>query len=861
MICVVVLAFHGHAQAAAWREAKVLCDFETSDWMERFTPKDLTIEYSEDEASQGKASMKVTFAGFRVGHGNRLLYFNLAHLGAANWEGWDALEFDVYNPGSAAVGVSARLIGEVKGRGRKIVAKPGFSAPPGWHRYSLWTRGPHNGGWYFADPNDVDRSKFSTFWIGIRDRNPQNTVLYIDNIRLVNRIPARLRAIGAALKRIDTARRRMGGQMDEAAERNEAQLRRLISKSDFLLKNALAAEQAQQIEDTVPQVDVLHKQAVDLVEVMSRDMVRMVAMAFDFSVGANGSRLISLEETREIPQLRSLRALEQLNEILADEVSQARLQASVGRQFADQDFAIGIPDSPRAWHDRPQDYSGLLRKEVSVSAARHEYEPFQLVLLTKDKALSKVSIEASALTGPGTIEAEHIEIAPMGWQWFSAEQRWLAVMLRPDIKIFDVEVGAQQPVWVNVYVPKNTPPGEYHGTLTISGEGMQSQEVTVKLTVWPFTLPRFPSMKSAGAGGMRGEHADEYVRFLIAHRWNCHRLYLQGARSFSAYTYDNFKKWHQWGGTFFNLYWISHGRGGIETGPDGRKQASIKAKSNVFQVLDPIINDIKNNDPGFLKEFVVYGFDEPSPSQMPALEDMFGALKQRYGPNLKTYFATHIPMWDDYGIAKNIDIWAVQPSDMTAEARDRLRAAGRQILAYNIMGEHKDPVRTRVQFWSYFKDQFDGVLHYNPHKAGEGTPIAGPWEPTLFPRTKRTDGGLQRRLPGGGLLMSTIAFEFWREGLEDVDYLHVLRDLRDKLANAAHAGGADYRRLLREADRMVNVPETITTGCLAGRSESSGEIIKVIHGTTTDMGVILDARRQVAHLILKIQEQLTRADK
>ena len=44
--------------------------------------------------------------------------------------------------------------------------------------------------------------------------------------------------------------------------------------------------------------------------------------------------------------------------------------------------------------------------------------------IANHKPLSNVTIKASAMTGPGTIAAEHIEIAPMGWQWFPAEQRW-----------------------------------------------------------------------------------------------------------------------------------------------------------------------------------------------------------------------------------------------------------------------------------------------------------------------------------------------------------------------------------------------------------------------------------------------------
>ena len=110
-------------------------------------------------------------------------------------------------------------------------------------------------------------------------------------------------------------------------------------------------------------------------------------------------------------------------------------------------------------------------------------------------------------------------------------------------------------------------------------------------------------------------------------------------------------------------------------------------------------------------------------------------------------------------------------------------------------------------------------------------------------------------------MMSTIAFEFWREGLEDVDYLYLLRDLRGKLADVANPGNPVHKRLLRQAERMLAVPENITTGCLGDRTKESGEITIALYGTTKDMRVILEARREVADLIVKIQEELSRTSK
>jgi len=60
---------------------------------------------------------------------------------------------------------------------------------------------------------------------------------------------------------------------------------------------------------------------------------------------------------------------------------------------------------------------------------------------------------------------------------------------------FDVTPSRNQPIWIDVYVPPGTTPGEYTATANISSD-QASVNVPVKLTVWNFALPLKPSMKS-----------------------------------------------------------------------------------------------------------------------------------------------------------------------------------------------------------------------------------------------------------------------------------------------------------------------------------------------------------------------------
>jgi hypothetical protein len=61
---------------------------------------------------------------------------------------------------------------------------------------------------------------------------------------------------------------------------------------------------------------------------------------------------------------------------------------------------------------------------------------------------------------------------------------------------FDVAPDSNQPLWVDVLTPRDAAPGEYTGTITISAEGIRPYRVPMQLTVWDFTLPETPSMRT-----------------------------------------------------------------------------------------------------------------------------------------------------------------------------------------------------------------------------------------------------------------------------------------------------------------------------------------------------------------------------
>lgn len=73
----------------------------------------------------------------------------------------------------------------------------------------------------------------------------------------------------------------------------------------------------------------------------------------------------------------------------------------------------------------------------------------------------------------------------------------------PDIAVplelespFSIRAKTSQSIWADVYIPKNTPAGDYEGVIYITVEGVTEHQVPVTLNVRGFTLPDIPSAKT-----------------------------------------------------------------------------------------------------------------------------------------------------------------------------------------------------------------------------------------------------------------------------------------------------------------------------------------------------------------------------
>lgn len=141
-------------------------------------------------------------------------------------------------------------------------------------------------------------------------------------------------------------------------------------------------------------------------------------------------------------------------------------------------------------------------KEVAISAAQNEYEPFQLIVRPEEK-MENLRIKSSSLSGKnGCIDTTNIKIYDVNYVYVKKSNTGTEVGWYPDP--MPLNKGARTlyprenyPFFIDLYIPSsNTPAGDYTGELTLSWNG-GSKTIPYKLTVFDFTLPEKTSLRSS----------------------------------------------------------------------------------------------------------------------------------------------------------------------------------------------------------------------------------------------------------------------------------------------------------------------------------------------------------------------------
>ena len=451
---------------------------------------------------------------------------------------------------------------------------------------------------------------------------------------------------------------------------------------------------------------------------------------------------------------------------------------------------------------------------------------------------------------------------------------------------FDLKANVTQPIWITVSVPKDAAPGDYTGHVRLGGRGPIVNIVPFTVRVWDFTLPDENHVKAiydcrqgrqwAQPGKSREELFRQMWAFMAERRVCPDTIriapkinYENGevAADFAdfdeaaEYYFNELKLPHSYTPWMFYCFGWGHlpGKKFGEAPYEGeypyegvdRSQLRPEFKRAYQACLRVFWDHLKEK--GWRDKVVLYISDEPHhtsddiKTQMKALCDMIHEVD----PDIPIYCSTwsHYPDWDGY-----LDVWGIgHYGRVMPDKIKELQAAGDRIWWTTDGQMCTDTPYCAIErllphycfkydaeayeFWGIDWLTYDpyefGWHRYNPHTFEAG----GDTSDVRYPNG---DGFLA--YPGGPIghdgPVSSVRLEQAREGVEDYEYLYLLRELVAK-AKAAGKDASEGEKALQMADELVEMP------CAIGRYST-----KIL----PNPDVVLEVKEAVARAIEGLRE-------
>ncbi len=442
------------------------------------------------------------------------------------------------------------------------------------------------------------------------------------------------------------------------------------------------------------------------------------------------------------------------------------------------------------------------RTTMALSLARNEVEGAQVVLYSRPgKKLRDVVIE---IDGPRTKQGEPLTGGTVTWRrvGYVRSQRssghpvtrprpgWYPDPLLATSR-FDALPAMAQPVWVNVRTSAQTPPGSYEGRIRIKPANAPASSVALTVTVWPFALPTATHVKTAFCimdgflrrtyGPITPELRRSALDVMLDHRLNPDDISRTEPPAIEDLQYATRR-----GMNAFNV---------VNLVPKPTKPvpwvcyAPLQAYMPDFteklaRRLDAYMAEVKRR--GLIDKAYFYGFDERGPEYYPVIKKLFAFVKRRY-PGVRTLTTAGFTYKHDHWRTDGVDAYCPLSSVYQLDRSEMMRQAGKQVWWYTCCGP-KFPyanfssfdyptVEARLIWWMTYKWRVDGFLfwHVN-HWPAEAKPLDGSntfvdWP---LPCVADMSGDGVLTYPGVRGLLSSIRLENIRDGIEDVEYLHLL---------------------------------------------------------------------------------------
>ncbi len=510
-----------------------------------------------------------------------------------------------------------------------------------------------------------------------------------------------------------------------------------------------------------------------------------------------------------------------------------------------------------------QDQEPYGAAEVRISAARKEVESFQVVVAAPKENLTVTEVEISDLAGPdgAKISKENIRlfreeyarvrlsspraelppglyadplvpfINPVTGQAIEPlnerSERWGEPVKRSGYDMyavpFEVFKGQNQPLWVDVHVPKDAPAGTYRGQLQVQARGGISGRISVELTVWNFSLPDGPTHRNHfGNFGNVARYFNierssdkfkqiemQYCRTMAEHRINPpipdHLLPSvndDGSLRIDPQKHEALRKFiSELHVTDFDIPRARFARLPSSTLKPDYLTISPDNWQKAQRYYKEFYKYLKNN--GWEKRAYVYMLDEPNLKGNYEQVLLLGRLVHEAVPQLRclvveqTY--TQDPSWPDIDPA--VDIWCPLWSFIDRDSIAGKIAHGDEVWSYTALAQRSpsyhpqyqsvkdyDPpywgidrplLVYRVPTWINYQYGVTGLLYWSTV-----TTVIEPWFNPAFAHPRHYNGDGYLLYPGVpcGIdgAVASIRFKNLRDGMEDYEYFALLEGLGGK---------------------------------------------------------------------------------
>ena len=521
----------------------------------------------------------------------------------------------------------------------------------------------------------------------------------------------------------------------------------------------------------------------------------------------------------------------------------ARMRAAVWTPGEAQDFAV-VPETTlrKVFKDEPYFEAGSKPSKATITVAGNELEGVQLVVVPLWKDLKNLRVSVSGLahnSGAGQIPGEdvivnrvgYIPIGPPEYNWHVEKVGDYPDVLFPDGP-YDVPADQDaQPYFVTVRAREDTAAGNYTGVVRFEADDCAPVEIPLRIHVWDFALSKETHLKTSMW------MSEGYIQRFYQYEG---RTPFEVRKRFYDMHLDHrvgpIKDFPLDGGAMLEdfEYLIDHGQNNFFIPvpewlePDNREELAGQYQSTRALLDEKGWNDLA----------LFYTRDEVA---------VMGRHVMSKVVEMNHWIKTVIPEWPrlqtsapEQALFDAVDVWCPTIDHFDPVVLQDRMGKGERLWFYTVWGRPGIMIEFpatdhRLMFWACWKYDAEGFLywgttHWDLNMTTDQRWPDIPW--ISYNRQPGHNGCGYLLYPGpNGTPLSSIRFELVRDGIEDYEYLHLLRGLFEKAGDRCPV---ELARTIQSELSVLRVMEDQET-------------------FTEDPQVILDARRRIAGLIEELQ--------